>query len=212
MLEFAGRKIPDTLEEIIEPTKTALLVWDMEYAIATNAFNFDEMVAKLRNLITLAREIGVQVCYAQQMHFDLEKEEPDVFVRLRTTRLAARGGNAPVVPPGKQGHELIDELAPEPGDFVFQKRRPDGFIGTDFDLILRSKGIRTVVLGGVSIEGGVSGTARTGRNLGYYMVILKDCVGSKTRDAYEVALQTLEKTFFDIASASEVARIWAAKS
>jgi nicotinamidase-related amidase len=212
MLELAGRKIPDTLEEIIEPAKTALLVWDMEYAIATNAFNFDEMVSKLRDLITLGRKIGVQICYSQQMHFDLEKEEADVFVRLRTARIAARSGIAPVVvPANKQGHDLIDELAPQPGDFVFQKRRPDGFIGTDFDLLLRTKGIRTVLLGGVSIEGGVSGTARTGRNLGYYMVILKDCVGSKDRDAYEVALQTLEKTFFDIASASEVAKIWAAK-
>jgi nicotinamidase-related amidase len=211
MLEVVGRKIPDTLKEIIEPAKTALLLWDMEYAIATSAFNFDEMVSKLKALTILARKIGVQVCYAQQMHFDFQNEEADVFVRLRTIQRATRRGNPTVIPAGKQGHELIEELAPQPGDFVFQKRRPDGFIGTDFDLLLRTKGVRTVLLGGVSIEGGVSGTARTGRNLGYYMVILKDCVGSKTRDAYEVALQTLQKTFFDIASAIEVAEIWSAK-
>jgi nicotinamidase-related amidase len=184
----------------------------MEYAIASNVFNFDEMLSKLKDLITLARKMGVQVCYAQQMHFDLEKEESDVFVRLRTTQRVARQGNPPVIPADKQGHELIDEIAPQRGDFVFQKRRPDAFIGTDFDLVLRTKAVKTVLLSGVSLEGGVSGSARTSRNLGYYPVIVKDCCGSKTRESYEVGLQTLEQTFFDITTASEAAKIWRRKS
>lgn len=53
---------------------------------------------------------------------------------------------------------------------LFQKRRPDGFVGTDFDLMLRSNGIRTILIGGVATEGGVEGTARSARNLGYDIV------------------------------------------
>ena len=45
MLELAGKKIPNTLAEIVDPGRTALLFWDMENAIAPNAFNYKEIVA-----------------------------------------------------------------------------------------------------------------------------------------------------------------------
>jgi nicotinamidase-related amidase len=102
-------------------------------------------------------------------------------------------------------------LKPQPQDIVFQKRRPDGFVGTDFDLMLRSNGIRTILIGGVATEGGVEGTARTARNLGYDIVILKDCVGSRSRELHELALKLMEQTHFDIATADEVAAIWQPK-
>jgi nicotinamidase-related amidase len=73
------------------------------------------------------------------------------------------------------GREIVAELKPQPQDIAFQKRRPDGFIGTDFDLMLRSKGVETILIGGVATEGGVEGTTRTARNLGYDVVILKNC-------------------------------------
>jgi hypothetical protein len=44
MYEIAGRKIPSTLAEIVEPSQTALLIWDMEYAIGPNAFNYQDML------------------------------------------------------------------------------------------------------------------------------------------------------------------------
>jgi len=74
--------------------------------------------------------------------------------------------------------------------------------------MLRSKGIGTILIGGVATEGGVEGTARSGRNLGYDMVILKDCVGSRNRDLHEMALKLMEQTHFDVATASEIAEIW----
>jgi nicotinamidase-related amidase len=211
MQEVAGKKIPDALEEIIDPRRTALLIWDMEYAIAPNAFNFKEMVPKLKELSTLARKVGVAVFYSQQIAFDVEKEEADVWVRVRMKRMPAGGSQDSKIPAGKRGHDIIEELNPQAGDIVFQKRRPDGFIGTDFDLMLRNKGIRTVLMGGVATEGGVEGTARTGRNLGYYVVVLKDCVGSRNRELHEMALNLMEKTQFDVATANEVLEIWRRK-
>ena len=74
--------------------------------------------------------------------------------------------------------------------------------------MLRSNGIRTILIGGVATEGGVEGTARTARNLGYDIVVLKDCVGSRSRELHELALKLMEQTHFDIASAGEIAEIW----
>jgi nicotinamidase-related amidase len=210
MLEVAGKQIADTLEEIVDPGRSALLLWDLEYAIAPNAFNYAEIAPRLKVISDHARQIGVPVFYSQQMHYDLKRDEGEVWMRVRAKRGA--GGEGVKIPAGKKGHDFVEELAPQPGDVVFQKRRPDGFIGTDLDLMLRHRGIKTVLIGGVATEGGVEGTARTGRNLGYYTVILRDCVGSRSREFHESALKLMQGAYFDITTADEVGRIWMAKS
>ena len=55
MFEIAGKKIASTLAEIVDPAHTALLIWDMEYAIAPNAFNYKDLLPKLQELSALAR-------------------------------------------------------------------------------------------------------------------------------------------------------------
>ena len=209
MFEIAGKEIPVTLAEIANPKRSALLLWDMEYAIAPNAFNYNDIVANLKMLAALARVSGVPVFYSLQTAFDLCKEEAAVWVRVRMKR--AKAGDPSQLLKEKEdpkGREIVADLQPEPSDIVFQKRRPDGFVGTDFDLMLRSNGVRTIVIGGVATEGGVEGTARTARNLGYEVVVLKDGVGSRSHELHELALKLMEQTHFELAAASEIAEIW----
>ena len=209
MIEIAGKKIATTLAEIVEPSRTALLIWDMEYAIGPNAFNYQDMLPKLQELSALARRAGVRVCYSVQTPFDLAKEEAGVWVRIRMKR-AKTADPQKLLSEKEDPHdrEIIGELQPQPQDIVFQKRRPDGFVGTDFDLILRSNGIKTLVIGGVATEGGVEGTARSARNLGYDVVVVNDCVGSRNREAHDMALKLMEQSFFDVVTAADIGAIW----
>ena len=46
------------------------------------------------------------------------------------------------------------------------------------------------------------------RNLGYDVVILKDCVGSRNRELHDMALKLMEQTFFEVATAGDIAAIW----
>jgi nicotinamidase-related amidase len=212
MFEVGGKKIPSTLAELIDPEHTALLLWDMEYAIAPNAFNYKEILPNLRHLSALARRAGAPVFYSVQGAFDLLNEEAGVWVRVRMKRAKATD-------PAKlleekedpRGREIVEELQPQSQDFVFHKRRPDGFVGTDFDMVLRSKGVKTIVIGGVATEGGVEGTARSARNLGYDVVVVRDGVGSRSRELHELALKLMEQTHFDIAGSAEIAAIWGQK-
>jgi len=163
-------------------------------------------------LVGVARQVGVQVFYSVQTHFDLAKEEAGVWVRLRMKRANVTDVTQLLKEKDDpHGREIVAELKPEPSDIVFKKRRPDGFIGTDFDLMLRSRGIGAIVIGGVATEGGVEGTARTARNLGYDVVVLRDGVGSRNRELHEMALKLMERTQFDVATAEEVAAIWREK-
>jgi nicotinamidase-related amidase len=209
MFEIGGKQIPATLAELIDPKRAALLLWDMENAIAPNAFNYPTILANLKMLAAAARAAGVPVFYSVQTAFDLLKEEAAVWVRVRMKR-------AKVSDPAKlleeredpRGREIVADLKPLALDRVFQKRRPDGFVGTDFDLMLRSNGVRTLVIGGVATEGGVEGTARSARNLGYDVVVLRDGVGSRSRELHDLALKLMEQSHFDCAASSEVAEIW----
>ena len=213
MFEIGGKQIAANFAEIVAPKHSALLIWDMEYAIGPNAFNYKEILANLKSLSALARDSGVPVLYSVQTAFDLLKEESPVWVRVRMKRAKASDPSQ-LLKEKENPHdrEIVEELKPQPKDIVFQKRRPDGFVGTDLDLILRSKGVRTILIGGVATEGGVEGTARTARNLGYDIVVLKDCVGSRNRELHELALKLMEQTHFDISTAGEIAEIWRRKS
>jgi nicotinamidase-related amidase len=212
MYEIGGKQIPATLAELADPGRSALLIWDMEYAIGPNAFNYQEILGNLKSLSALARETGVPVFYSVQTGFDLLKEEAPVWVRIRMKRAKASDPTQ-LLKDKEDPHdrEIVAELKPQPQDIVFQKRRPDGFCGTDFDLMLRSNGVKTLLIGGVATEGGVEGTARSARNLGYDVVVLKDCVGSRSRELHELALKLMSQTFFDLATAAEVAQIWGRK-
>jgi len=213
MFEIGGKQIAANLSEIVAPKHSALLIWDMEYAIGPNAFNYKDILANLKSLSALARDSGVPVLYSVQTAFDLLKEESPVWVRVRMKRAKASDPSQ-LLSEKENPHdrEIVEELKPQPKDIVFQKRRPDAFVGTDLDLILRSKGVRTILIGGVATEGGVEGTARSGRNLGYDIVVLKDCVGSRNRELHELALKLMEQTHFDIATASEITEVWRRKS
>jgi nicotinamidase-related amidase len=209
MYEIGGKQIPATLAELVEPKRSALLLWDMEYAIAPNAFNYKDILVSLKTLSGVARQAGVPVFYSVQTAFDVLKEEAAVWVRVRMKRAKASNPNELLKEKeNPRDREIVDELKPEAKDIVFQKRRPDGFVGTDFDLMLRSNGVRTILIGGVATEGGIEGTARSARNLGYDIVVLKDCVGSRSRELHELALKLMEQTHFDIATSGEIAEIW----
>ena len=209
MVEVGGRKIATTLSEVAARERAALLIWDMEYGIGPHAFNYQEILPNLQRLSAAARRAGVPVFYSVQQGFDLAKEEAGVWVRIRMKRARASDPNQ-LLNQKENPHdsEIVEALAPQAQDSVFHKRRPDGFCGTDFDLMLRSKGVKTIVIGGVATEGGVEGTARSARNLGYDVVVLKDGVGSRNRELHDMALKLMEQTFFDVATTAEIAAVW----
>jgi nicotinamidase-related amidase len=72
--------------------------------------------------------------------------------------------------------------------------------------MLRSNGVRTILIGGIATEGGVEGTRAAAGNVCYD--VLKDCVGSRHRELHELALKLMEQTHFDIATSSDIASIW----
>ena len=91
---------------------------------------------------------------------------------------------------GSWGAQIIDELAPEDGDIVLEgKRGLDAFASTNLDFILRSKGIKTVVLGGFLTNCCVESTMRSAYEKGFEVVTLTDCTAATSEDEHANAIK-----------------------
>jgi nicotinamidase-related amidase len=109
--------------------------------------------------------------------------------------------------PGTAGHEFVDEFSPLPGELVVRKYRSSAFWGTNLELLLRSNGIQTVVVGGCTTEGCVESTARDAMFNDHYVVIASDCVGSDDREQHDASM-LLMRHRFDMATADEIDEVW----
>ena len=140
---------------------------------------------------------------------------------------AFRGQGAPVVyvrvdlndfmnPPVDQPHNLGDKPLPaaaseitpsagfQHGDILLTKRHWGAFAGTDLEQQLKSRGIDTVVLTGISTNGGVESTARQGTGLGFAFVLVEDACSSQNAEHHRFAFEHIFPRLTRVRSTDEV--------
>ena len=86
--------------------------------------------------------------------------------------------------------QLVDGLQ-QAGDLTVTKRNWGAFHGTDLDLHLRRRGIKTIVLGGIATNFGVESTARNAWELNYALVIAEDCCASMSKELHDMAVKSI---------------------
>ena len=82
---------------------------------------------------------------------------------------------------GEEGHEIIPELFPVPGEPVIDKPGRGAFTYTDFELLLKNKGVRNLVIAGIATDLSVSSTIREATDRGFDCLLVED--GSAAKDA-----------------------------
>ncbi len=91
---------------------------------------------------------------------------------------------------GTWGAEIVEDLTPHADDIVIEgKRGLDTFASTNLDFILRSKGIKTVALGGFLTNCCVESTMRSAYEKGFDVVTLTDCVAATSQAEHDNAIQ-----------------------
>ncbi len=100
--------------------------------------------------------------------------------------------------------DLVEGL-PRPGDILITKRQWGAFYGTELDLQLRRRGIKTIVLGGVATNFGVESTARQAWEYGYDLVIAEDATASSSAELHEVSIKQIMPRIARIASSAGIA-------
>ena len=187
-----------------EPAATALLIIDMQRDFLEPG-GFGEMlgndVSLLRTtiepctrILKAARDSGLTVIHTREGHRpDLTDAPPSKLSRGGLeVGIGDAGPMGRILVRGEPGHDIIPELAPGDDEPVIDKPGKGAFYETDLDLILKNRGISTLIVCGVTTEVCVHTTVRQANDRGYECVVLADCVGSYFPEFQRVELEMIK--------------------
>jgi nicotinamidase-related amidase len=100
--------------------------------------------------------------------------------------------------------QFVSELEPRSGDVVVTKHQPNAFYATDLDVQLERRGVRTILLGGISTNVGVEATARAAHERGYEQVFVEDVMAAREADLHEHSVRRIFPALGRVRSSSEV--------
>jgi nicotinamidase-related amidase len=188
-----GLSIPQTLEEVCDPQRVALLVYDMQVGILSQIKNADELTRQILNVLTAARNAGVRVFFSR--HLSLPKELMGMFqFRMAMTwqRVASPDEVKPWFLRDAPGFQIVPELSPLPTEGVFDILTMSAFEGTWLDFALQDCGINAFIIVGVATEIGIEPTARHGADLGYVPIVVTDACGAGNEEAAKRSIESLK--------------------
>jgi nicotinamidase-related amidase len=182
------------------PATTALLVIDMQRdfvepggfgeTLGNDVSQLTPVIAPVRAMLDAARAAGMLVVHTREGHRpDLSDCPPSKMRRGRPAqRIGDPGPKGRILIRGEYGHDLLDEVAPAPGEPVIDKPGKGSFYATDLGALLQSRGITSLLVAGVTTEVCVHTTVREANDRGYECLVLSDCVGSYFPEFHRAAL------------------------
>jgi biuret amidohydrolase len=188
-----GLGIPQTLEDICDPTRLALVVYDMQIGIVKQIANGSEITDKVLQVLDAARKAGIRVFFTRHMSLPKKLMGMSQFrMAMAWQRVKSPNEVKPWFLRDAPGFQLIPEMKPLPSEAIFDKITMSAFEGTPLNIALRDCGIQAFAIIGIAMEIGIEPTVRQGSDLGYIPVVLKDACGFGHRDAAERSLASLE--------------------
>ena len=192
-----GLEVPRTLEDVCDPRRLALLVYDMQVGIVEHVPHPQATIARVQHVLGVARETGVRTFFSR--HMSLPKELMGVS-QLRTAmawqRVNCVADTQSLFLRDSPGFQLIPELQPLPSEAIFDKLSMSFFAGTPLDMALRDCGIVAFAIVGLVLEIGIEPTVSHGADLGYVPIVVADACGSVEPEARARALASIDYSLF----------------
>jgi biuret amidohydrolase len=188
-----GLNIPETLDDVCDPQRLALIVYDMQVGIVKQIENGRQITDKVLQVLDTARKTGTRIFFTR--HMSLPRELMGIS-QFRMAMAWQRTKSVDDVHPwflrDSPGFHLVPEMNPLPSEAIFDKITMSAFEGTPLDIAMRDCGITAFAIVGIAMEIGIEPSVRHGADLGYIPVVVKDACGAGHRDAAERSIASLE--------------------
>lgn len=204
-------------EERFAPKHTALLIIDMQKDFCLPGFGADRAgrdlsaangaVPSIERLLAGARASGVTVAHIGFSTLPDNRSDSGPWLAQRR-RSTASADDLCIA--GSEGAQFIEPLAPLDTELVVSKHRYSAFTGTNLDLLLRARGIRSLIITGVSTNACVESTLRAGFELDYYIGVPPQAVGSWSEHLHKATLENVDHRFGVTHSVDQILGFWAA--
>ena len=192
MKAIFGLSIPETLEEVCDPRRVALLVYDMQVGITSQIEDGELIVTKVRQVLTAARDAHMRTFFTR--HMSLPPELMGRF-QFRMAMKWQRVDDPRLVKPwflrDSPAFGIVPDLVPLPSEAVFDKITMSAFEGTPLHIALRDCGVTAMAIVGIAMEVGIEPTVQHATDLGLIPVIISDACGAGHPDAARRSLESL---------------------
>src|SRR5882757_9718941 len=193
MKQAFGIDIPQTLEDVCDRGKLALLVYDMQVGIVSQLKGADAVTIQVSRVLEASRNYGLRVFFTR--HMSLPRELMGAF-QYRMAMAWQRVDDPAQIEPwflrDSPGFAIVPELTPRPSEAIFDKLAMSAFEGTPLEMALRDCGITAVAIVGIATEIGIEPTARHAADLGIIPVIIADACGAGHAEAAQRSLESLK--------------------
>ena len=187
-----------------EPSRAALVIIDMQRdflepggfgeSLGNDVGQLRRTIEPIRHLLEVARGAGFAVIHTREGHRpDLADLAPAKKARGNPTiRIGDMSPMGRLLVRGEPGHDIIPELYPVAGEPIIDKPGKGAFYATDLDAILKHRGIKQLIVCGVTTEVCVNTTVREANDRGFRCVVLSDCCASYFPQFHEAGLAMIK--------------------
>jgi nicotinamidase-related amidase len=197
------------------PERTALLFFDClkaylrpEDPALRAEIDASGVIPQMQKMERAAREAGIVIFYTQVDHRPDLKDIAPLIVDWDSDGNPAPDGGPVVIAstfatPGTWRQEVIDEIAPQPQDYILRKQRWSAFYQTNFALHLKRHDVDTILIAGGNTEIGVASTAYAARDRDFNVVILRDASRTRREGIHEFLVDRIFPIFCRVMTVDE---------